>query len=77
MTKDRKARAQGRVTVVALANLIAALAHTMRTAEVPPAVTHEFLDRLEDLNQLTLHGMPLTVLADVVDIVRRTVPTND
>lgn len=77
MGKDRKARELGRVTVMALANLIATLVDTMRQADLPNDVVHQFLDSLERLNGMTLSGEPAIVMGDVVEIVRRSVPMND
>ena len=79
MTKvrDRYARQQGRLTIVALANLIATVVDTMRAADVPNDIVHHFLDRLESLNDLTLTGLAGDLLGDVVAVVRATVPGND
>ena len=77
MVKDTKARQQIDLTVIALANLIAALTDAMRQADIGNDVVHQFLDELDHLNWLTIHGMPRRVLTDIVDIVRSTVPTND
>lgn len=62
---------------MALANLVATLVDTMRNADLPNDVIHQFLDRLESLNGMTLSGEPSIVMDDVVEIVRRSVPTND
>lgn len=62
---------------MAIANLIAAITDTMRTAEVPGEIVHGFLDRLERMNAVTLWGTPAELLGDIVDVVRRTVPGND
>jgi len=77
MVKDTKARQQINLTVIALANLIAALTDAMRQADIGNDVVHRFLDELDHLNWLTIHGMPRHVLTDIVDIVRSTVPGND
>ena len=77
MAKDKFARREGRVTTMALANLIATIVDTMRDADVPNDVVRLFLDKLDRLNAMTLFGEAGCVLADVVDIVRGTVPDND
>jgi hypothetical protein len=77
MAKDKYARHENRVTVMALGNLIAALVDTMRAADVPNDVVHDFLDKLERLNGFTLFGDAGDVMDEIVDVVRRTVPDND
>lgn len=77
MTKDRKARDGNRLTVIAIANLIAVLVDTMRRADVPNDVAHSFLDGLERLNGITLYGAAGDMLDEVVEIVRGSVPVND
>lgn len=77
MAKDRKARNEVRLTVIAIANVIAAIVDTMRDGNVPNDVIHTFLDRLERMNQATMEGVAGMVLADVVEIIRGTVPDND
>lgn len=77
MAKDKRARDEGRVTVMALANLIAAIVDTMREAEVGSDVIHAFLDRLEHLNAITLSGIAGAIMIDFVEVVRGTVPAND
>jgi hypothetical protein len=77
MVKDRKARAEVRITVMALANMTAAIVDAMRDAEVPNHVVHTFLDAFERLNDLMLDGPPAVILGEIVEIVRSTVPDND
>ena len=77
MAKDKKARNEGRVTVMALANLIAAIVDTMREAEVGSDVIHGFLHRLDHLNAVTLSGIADAIMVDLIDVVRSTVPAND
>jgi len=77
MGKDKKARRETRLTVVALANLTAAIVDAMRDAEVPNHVVHTFLDGFERLNDFTLSGPPGMILSDIVGLLRATVPDND
>jgi predicted nucleic acid-binding protein len=77
MVKDRKARRQNQVTALAVGNMIAALVDTMMREDLGNDVAHHFLDRLQDLNSMTLHGPALFILDDIVDVVRGTVPVND
>ena len=77
MAKDRRARAENHVTVMALANLLAALVDTMREAGVENGVIHSFLDRLEHMNAISLSGMAGEILENFIEIVRGTVPSND
>ena len=77
MVKDTKARQQIDLTVIALANLIAALTDAMRDADIGNDVVHGFLDELDHLNWMTIHGTPRQVLNDIIEVVRGTVPIND
>lgn len=77
MGKDRKARIQGRVTVIALANLVAALVDTMRECRVANDVVHSFLDRFDEMNWVSLSGQPAEVMDEIIGIVRAAVPSND
>ncbi|WP_294312794.1 hypothetical protein [uncultured Sphingomonas sp.] len=77
MAKDRKARAEARITVMALANMTAAIVDAMRDAEVPNHVVHTFLDRFDTLNDFALYGPPAKILGEMVALVRATVPDND
>jgi hypothetical protein len=77
MAKDRKARDEARITVIALANMTAAIVDAMRDAEVPNHVVHTFLDCFDDLNSFALHGAPAVVLGDIVEIIRASVAHND
>lgn len=77
MGKDTKARRGNVLTVMALANLMAAIVDTMREAEVPDDLVHTFLDRLERMNALTLSGTAAHIMSDFVGVIRGTVPAND
>ena len=77
MVKDRKARAEARITVMALANMTAAIVDAMRDAEVPNHVVHTFLDSFDRLNDFALSGPPAVILGEMVAMVRTTVPGND
>lgn len=77
MVKDRKARAHAQVTVMALANMTAALVDAMRDADVPNHVVRTFLDCFNRLNSVTLSGMPAEILSEIVFVVRSAVPEND
>lgn len=77
MVKDRKARANNRITVMAIANMLAALVDAMREAQVGNDVIHVFLDSFERMNTLTLTGPAWSILSEFVDVVRATVPSND
>ncbi len=65
------------MTVMAIANLIAAIVDTMRNAQMPPEAVHGFLDELDRLNDITMWGTPLIVLEEIIEVVRRSVPSND
>lgn len=77
MVKDRKARQRIDLTVIAIANLIAAVTDAMRNADLGNDVVHRFLDELDHLNWMTIHGPPQRVLNDIIEVVRGTVPVND
>jgi len=77
MAKDKYARHENRVTVMAIGNLIAALVDTMRAADVPNGIVHDFLDKLERLNGFTLFGDAGEVMDEIIDVVRGSVPSND
>ena len=77
MAKDKYARHENRVTVMALGNLIAAMVDTMRAADVPNDVVRDFLDKLQRLNGFTLFGDAGDVVDEIIDIVRESVPDND
>ena len=77
MAKDRKARAETHVTVMALANMLAAIVDAMRDVGVPNDIIHGFLDRLTVLNSVSLSGMPAAIIGDFVDVIRGTVADND
>jgi fatty acid desaturase len=77
MAKDRQARRDNRITVMAIANMLASLVDAMRQAEVGHDVIHRFLDSFERMNALTLTGPAWGILSEFVDIVRTTVPSND
>lgn len=65
------------MTVMALANMTAAIVDAMRDADVPTHVVHTFLDNFERLNRVVLFGTPAVILGDIIDIVRTSVPSND
>ncbi len=65
------------MTVMALANMLAAMVDAMRDVGVSNDIIHGFLDRLDRLNAISLTGMPAALLRDFVEIVRGTVPGND
>lgn len=77
MAKDRKARAETHVTVMALANMLAAMVDAMRDVGVSNDVIHGFLDRLDRLNAISLTGMPAALMRDFVEVMRGTVASND
>ncbi len=77
MAKDKRARRENRVTVTAIANMLAAMIDTMRAGGVSNEITHGFLDRLEWLNGVTLTGYPATLMAEFVEVMRCTVASND
>ena len=77
MVKDRKARAQSQITVMALANMTAAIVDAMRDADVPNHVVHTFLDAFDRLNGIVLSGPAAVMLDEIVEIIRATVPDND
>lgn len=75
--KDRKARTENSITVVALANLIAALVDTMRMADVPNDVVHNFLDELDRMNELTTAGHTLDFMLFLTSVMRKSLASND
>lgn len=77
MVKDRKARNEARLSVIAIANVVAAIVDTMRDGGVPNDITKRFLDGLDALNRSTIWGAAGSILHDVVTIIRETVPDND
>lgn len=77
MGKDKAARAEGRITVLALANLIGALVDTMQEEGVAPNTVLSFIDRLDRMNEATLWGRPAEVMSGIAQVLRRTVATND
>jgi hypothetical protein len=77
MGKDKKARAQNRITVMALANMIAALVDALREADISNEVAHNFLDHVDLMNSASLSGMPQGLLRDMIKVIRATVPSND
>lgn len=77
MVKDRKARRGNRITIAAIANMLAAIVDAMREAEVGNDVIHAFLDSFDELNALTLDGQAWSILSDFTEVVRATVPSND
>jgi len=77
MGKDKQARQEGRITVMALANLIGALVDTMQDEGMPPSTVLGFLDRLDRMNEVTLWGRPAEIMSGIAQVLRRTVATND
>lgn len=76
MTK-RPASDYGRVTVTAMANILAAVVDAMRSAGVPGEAISLFLDDLNRRNAETLPETPAAVMADILHAIRKAVPTND
>lgn len=77
MVKDKRARRDNRITLMALANMIASMVDAMRFADVPNDVIRRFLDNLEELNCITLHGPAYEMMDTIVEVVRSTVASND
>lgn len=77
MVKDEKARRVGDITLMALANLMGAIVDTMQEADVPNDTIHHFLDRLQEMNELTLWGSPAKFIDGLIVVIKRTVPDND
>jgi len=77
MAKDKRARRENRVTVTAMANMLAAMVDAMRASGVSNDVTHGFLDKLDWLNAMTLSGYTQTLMAEFVEVMRCTVASND
>lgn len=77
MTKDKQARRDNRITLMAMANMLAAIVDALREADAPNSVTHAFLDKFDRLNTMTLTGYPAVLMAEFVDLMRTTVASND
>ncbi len=77
MVKDKRARRNNRITLMALSNMIAALVDAMRFGDVPNDVIRRFLDNLDELNCITLDGAAYELMDHIVDVLRSTVPSND
>ena len=77
MAKDIKAREKARLSIIAIANLVAAIVDTMRDMDMPNDIIHALLDKFDSLNEATVWGAPGDLLAEIVEIVRSTVPGND
>ncbi|MEG3165558.1 hypothetical protein U1701_13230 [Sphingomonas sp. PB2P19] len=77
MVKDKRARQDNRITLMAVANMIAAMVDAMRFADVPNDVIRRFLDNFEELNCIMLDGPAYELMDHIVDVVRSTVPSND
>ncbi len=77
MVKDKSARRNNRITLMALSNMIAALVDAMRFANVSNDVIRHFLDNLEELNCLMLDGPAYELMDHIVDVLRSTVASND
>ncbi len=77
MVKDKRARRNNRITLMALANIVASMVDAMRFADVPNDVIRHFLNNLEELNCITLDGPAYDLMESIVEVVRSTVPSND
>ncbi|WP_380787254.1 hypothetical protein [Sphingomonas sp. R86521] len=77
MVKDKRARRDNRITLTALANMIAAMVDAMRFADVPNDVIRHFLNNLDELNCITLDGPAYEMMDTIVEVVRSTVASND
>jgi hypothetical protein len=76
MTKDRKARNMGFLTISALGVMMGAIVDSMRAAQ-PNEAVHHFLNRLEDGFMEVLHGEPQTFMLGLVFVQRRDVASKD
>lgn len=77
MVKDKRARRDNRITLTALANMIASMVDAMRFADVPNDVIRRFLDNLGELNCITLDGPAYEMMDTIVEVLRLTVASND
>ena len=77
MTKDKKARTLGFLTLSALGVTLASIVDAMKFADVPNDVAHHFLDRLEDGFFEVLHGEAQDMMLMMVGVLRGSVADND
>jgi len=77
MVKDRRARERIGEVMMAWANTVGALVHTMVGAEVPSELIHNFLDQLDRANDMTLTGHRRLFALEVTVVFRRMVAVND
>lgn len=77
MTKDRKARRTGVMTISALGVTLGAIIDGMRMADVPNDVTHHFLDQLEDGFEAMLSGDAQAIMLGLVLVLRGNIADND
>jgi hypothetical protein len=63
--------------MVAWANLVGTIVHTMRAAGMPNGLVHEFLDELDAANDFVLRGSERRFTLDIVGVLRGNVPGND
>jgi len=77
MTKDRKARNMGYLTISAIGVVMASIVDSMRAAQMPSEAVHHFLDQLEDGFSSVLHGEPQTLMLGLVFVLRRDIASND
>jgi hypothetical protein len=77
MTKDRKARNMGYLTISAIGVVMASIVDSMRAAQMPNEAVHHFLDQLEDGFSSVLYGEPQTLMLGLVFVLRRDVASND
>lgn len=77
MTKDKKARQLGYLTLSALGVTLAAMIDAMKAADVPNDVAHLFLDRLEGGFEEVLFGDARNMMMLMVGVLRANVADND
>lgn len=77
MTKDRKARNLGYLTLSALGVTMASIVDAMKAADVPNDVAHHLLDRLEDGFEEVLYGEARSMMLMMVGVLRGSVADND
>ncbi len=78
MGKDKRARADNRLTAIALANLVAAIVDTMQNTDLPDSIVHHFLDELDRLNTRMLPPAGAGAFMHfITDVLRGEVVAND
>ncbi|WP_157218696.1 hypothetical protein [Flavisphingomonas formosensis] len=77
MVKDKRARARIDEMMLAWANTVGALVHTMVSAGVPEDLIHSFLDQLDTANEMTLTGPRRWFALEITTVFRRMVAVND